>query len=217
MPHCDARAAGAEKVPTAIVDLDYLDTSGEVGDKTQQHQKLVQSFTAALAQELEASGRYRIVPIVCGKAACTSHDDPTVLKNAAQQEGVKLVVIGGFHKMSTLVQWTKIQILDETKDRVVFDRLVTFRNDTDEAWARAEKFIAGEILSADIASLQAEGSPKTKLAVFDFELLDFSGGAGLVPESKEDRQDLQEATDDVRHLLAQSDRYTPVDVSNVTD
>ncbi|HEY1735896.1 MAG TPA: DUF2380 domain-containing protein, partial [Methylovirgula sp.] len=120
-------------------------------------------------------------------------------------------------KMSTLVQWTKIQILDETKDRVVFDRLVTFRNDTDEAWARAEKFIAGEILSANIASVPAEGSPKTKLAVFDFELLDFSGGAGLVPESKEDRQDLQDATDDVRHLLAQSGRYTPVDVSNVTD
>jgi hypothetical protein len=213
-----SRAADTtEKVPTAVVDLDYLDTSGEVRDEAQTHQRLVQGFTAALTQDLAASGRYRIVPLLCGKAPCTSHDDPADLKKAAQKAGVRLIVLGGFHKMSTLVQWAKIQIVDEETDHVVFDRLVTFRNDSDEAWTRAEKFVSGEMLSAAIAGVPIAPQPKIKLAVFDFELLDFSGGAGLVPESAEDRRDLQQATDDVRQLFAQSGRYTLVDVSGVTD
>ena len=115
-------ADAVQKIPTAVVDLDYLDTSGEVRDEAQTHQHLVQSFTAALTRDLEASGRYRILPIVCGKAPCTSHNDPDELKKAAQQVGVRLIVLGGFHKMSTLVQWAKIQIVDEEMDHVVFDR-----------------------------------------------------------------------------------------------
>ncbi len=213
-----ARAAdAAQKIPTAVVDLDYLDTSGEVRDEAQTHEKLVQGFTAALTHDLAASGRYRIVPITCGKAPCTSHDDPADLKKAAQQAGVRLIVLGGFHKMSTLVQWAKIQIVDEETDHVVFDRLVTFRNDSEEAWARAEKFVSGEMLSATIMAAPPDLKPKIKIAVFDFELLDFSGGAGLVPESDEDRKDLQQATEDVRHLLVQSGRYTLVDISGVSD
>ncbi len=53
-----------------------------------------------------------------------------------------------------------------------------------------------------------------KIAVFDFELEDFSGGASIIPESVEDTKDLQLATDAARRLIAESGRYTLVDVSS---
>ena len=54
--------------------------------------------------------------------------------------------------MSTLVQWAKIQIADEEQGRIVFDRLVDFRGDTDEAWQKAESFIARDVLQSAPAS-----------------------------------------------------------------
>jgi hypothetical protein len=55
------------------------------------------------------------------------------------------LLIGGVHKMSTLVQWAKIEAIDTKTERVMFDKLFTFRGDTDDAWRRAEAFIANEI------------------------------------------------------------------------
>ena len=40
-----------------------------------------------------------------------------------------------------------------------------------------------------------------KLAVFDFELEDFSGAAGIIPESGEDLEQLRRATETARWLL----------------
>jgi hypothetical protein len=116
--------------------------------------------------------------------------------------------------MSTLVQWAKIQIADEEQGRVVFDRLLTFRGDTDEAWQKAESFIARDVLhSAPTFGKQNDAIAPAKLAVFDFELEDFSGGAGINPESAEDREQLRLATETARRLLIDSGRYSLVDVS----
>ena len=101
-----------------------------------------------MRRDLVAGGRFRIVPVACGPEPCTSRASPAELQKAARAAGVKLVLIGGVHKMSTLVEWAKIQIVDEDQDRIVFDRLVTFRGDTDEAWRKAESFIARDILQS---------------------------------------------------------------------
>jgi hypothetical protein len=50
--------------------------------------------------------------------------------------------------MSTLIQWAKIQIADEEQGQVVFDRLVTFRGDTDETWQKAESFVVRDVLQS---------------------------------------------------------------------
>jgi hypothetical protein len=116
--------------------------------------------------------------------------------------------------MSSLVQWAKIQIADEEQGQVVFDRLLTFRGDTDEAWQRAESFLARDVLqSAPTFGKQGNAIAPAKLAVFDFELEDFSGGAGIIPESDEDREQLRLATETARQLLIDSGRYSLVDVS----
>ena len=55
-------------------------------------------------------------------------------------------------------------------------------------------------------------SPTPKLAVFDFELLDVSGGALMIPESAEDLEQLRLATEEARRLISQSGRYAIVDI-----
>jgi len=52
--------------------------------------------------------------------------------------------------MSSLIEWAKIQIADEDEGRVVFDRLLSFRGDNDEAWRRAESFAARQVLEAPL-------------------------------------------------------------------
>jgi Protein of unknown function (DUF2380) len=199
----------------AILNLDYVDTSGEPTDQTAAHQRRAAAFISDLRRDLAASGQYRIVPIVCGAEPCTSRTNPVELQKAARAAGVKLVLTGGVHKMSSLVEWAKIQIADEEAGQVAFDRLVTFRGDTDEAWGRAESFVGRDILdSSPGLDKRAGASAPVKLAVFEFELEDFSGGASIIPESREDVEQLRLATETARQLIAKSGRYSLVDVSS---
>jgi hypothetical protein len=102
----ESGAPAAQSVGLAIIDFEYVDTSGEPVDQTAIHQRRLQAFMA------------------------------------------KILVIGGIHKKSTLVQWAKVTAIDVAADRVVADRLFTFRGDSDEAWERAEVFVSREIRTA---------------------------------------------------------------------
>ena len=128
-----ADVAATQPVALAVLNLDYVDTSGEPTDQTAAHQRRAADFVSALQRDLAANGQYRIVPMSCGSASCAAAMNPSELQKAARAAGAKLVLLGGVHKMSTLVQWANIQIADEEQGQVVFDRLLTFRGDTDEA------------------------------------------------------------------------------------
>jgi Protein of unknown function (DUF2380) len=210
----EADVAPKQPVAMAVLNLEYLDTSGEPADQTAAHQRRAADFVSALERDLAATGQYRIVPISCGAAPCDSATNPAEVEKAARAAGAKLVLIGGVHKMSTLVQWAKIEIADEEQGRIVFDRLVTFRGDTDEAWQKAESFVARDVLRSERMVGEGADAAPVKLAVFDFELEDFSGGAGIIPESADDRKQLIRATEAVRRLLTESGRYSLVDVSH---
>jgi hypothetical protein len=143
-----ARAAGPEPIPIAVLDLDYDDRSGEVRDQRQEHAARLKRFAETLRHDLAASGRYRIIYPVCDPAPCTaSGDDPAALIADARKAGARLMMFGGVHKMSTLVEWAKLRVMDVQTEQVVFDRLFTFRGDDDEAWNRAAAFSAGEFLA----------------------------------------------------------------------
>jgi Fe-S cluster biogenesis protein NfuA len=60
-------------------------------------------------------------------------------------------------------------------------------------------------------------SPPLKLAVFNFELEDFSAGASLPAGNSNDAEQLKRVTDEARQLLAQSGRYTLVDISSADE
>jgi len=204
-----------QPVALAVLPLDYVDTSGEPTDQTAAHRRRAADFVSALKHDLSANGQYRIVSMSCGSTPCDPSMSPSELQKAARAAGAKLVLIGGVHKMSTLIQWAKIEIADEDRGRIVFDRLLTFRGDTDEAWRQAESFVDRDILDSSPGLDKKSGAAApVKVAVFDFELKDFSGGAGVIPESDQDREQLRLATETVRRLLTESGRYSLVDVSH---
>ncbi|MGH6822492.1 MAG: DUF3280 domain-containing protein [Methylocella sp.] len=83
--------------------------------------------------------------------------------------------------------------------------------------SRAALFFTGALLfcaallPAFVTS--ANTPPPVKLAIFDFELEDFSAGGQLIGESPADTAHLKLATVEARRLIVQSGRYSLVDVS----
>lgn len=147
--HADSGASVNPGLALAVVDFAYVDTSGEPTDQAALHRERLQAFMTALRQDLLADRQFHLVAVSCGPAPCTVDGRaPADLIRAASAAGAKILVIGGIHKMSTLVQWAKVQVIDIVANRVVFDRLYTFRGDGDEAWKRAEAFVSREIREA---------------------------------------------------------------------
>jgi hypothetical protein len=143
-------AVSAEAISIAIVEFDYVDSSGEARDQSAEHRAQLKEFMASLRADLERSGRYHVVMPDCRPEPCSLQEsDPAELLAASRRSGAKLLLFGGIHKMSTLVQWSKGQMIDLDTELVVFDRLLTFRGDDEPAWRRAEHFLAREILARE--------------------------------------------------------------------
>src|SRR3984893_10784487 len=102
-----ADVAATQPVALAVLNLDYVDTSGEPTDQTAAHQRRAADFVSALQRDLAAHGQYRIVPMSCGFESRAPAMTASELQKAARAAGAKLVLLGGVHKMSTLVQWAK--------------------------------------------------------------------------------------------------------------
>ncbi|MDE2578168.1 MAG: DUF2380 domain-containing protein [Hyphomicrobiales bacterium] len=201
--------AHAAPIKIAVADFDYVDTSGEPNNQTDKHTALMTMFMRATRDGLTASGRFDTVALTCPKTPCTAASTPPQeLLDAAKASGAQLLVYGGVHKMSTLVQSGKMQAIDLKQDRLVIDRLLTFRGDNEESFRRAAAFIVGEVVAFDRA-------PIRKIAVFDFELEDFSAGGPIGGQSAVETERLKAATQQTRDLLSQSGLFivTPVDQS----
>jgi hypothetical protein len=139
--------AQSEPPVVAVAEIQYSDTSGEVIDQSADHFRRLREFEASLRTDLAASGRVRNVALDCPPNACSVGDiDAEELVSKAQAAGAAYLLISSFHKVSTLVQWAKFDIVDVKTRSVVFNRLVTFRGDNDTAWRHAESFIVREIL-----------------------------------------------------------------------
>jgi hypothetical protein len=141
-------AQAAEPITVGIAEIDYQDSSGEPQDQRAAHAGRARRFAEALRKDLEASGRYKVVALDCGKDPCSvALQVPEDLVAAAKQAGARLLIYGGVHKMSTLVQNMRAAAVDVEADKLVFERLITFRGDDDPAWERAERFLARALLS----------------------------------------------------------------------
>ena len=139
--------AQATTLVLAVAEIHYVDTSGEVIDQSADHRRRLREFEAALRSDLAASGKIRNAALDCPPNACSVGDiDADQLLDKAQAAGAGYLLISSFHKVSTLVQWAKFDIVDVKTRNVVFNRLVTFRGDNDKAWRHAESFIVRQIL-----------------------------------------------------------------------
>jgi hypothetical protein len=143
------RQARAQSEPPvlAVAEIQYIDTSGEVIDQSADHFRRLREFEASLRTDLAASGKVKDATLDCPPNACSVGDiDLGQLLDKAQAASAAYLLISSFHKLSTLVQWAKFDIIDVKTRNVVFNRLVTFRGDNDKAWRHAESFIVREIL-----------------------------------------------------------------------
>lgn len=137
----DTKITGAA---IAIVDFNYVDTSGEVRDQRAEHEVRMSVFMNALKDDLAARGKLHVVVPACGPGSCSRSSGNELLK-AAQAAGADFLLVGGIHKVSTLVQWAKVEVIDLRSGQIVLDKLFTFRGDTDQAWRHAEEFISREL------------------------------------------------------------------------
>jgi uncharacterized protein DUF2380 len=207
-PVRSAQPSGA--VPAVMVaDFSYVDTSGEPVDQSAAHQRRLQAFMVALRSELAADRRLRLVDPSCAPACVADASATDALRHVATEAGAQIVVIGGIQKTSTLVQWARTAAVDVATNRVVFEKMYTFRGDDDEAWRRAEIFVSREL--RDVVAAQPAPAA-ARLALLPFALEDTSAGAGAVGETESDVKGLRDATEAVRQLLNQSGRYRLVEV-----
>jgi Protein of unknown function (DUF2380) len=131
-------------VPIAVADFDYVDTSGEVRDQRAEHESRLQAFMRAIRDDLAGSGQYRIVPLVCWQAACPTGGSTQLMKDA-RSSGATVLLYGGIHKESTLIQWMKVEAVEVDNGKPLFNRLITFRGDTDDSWRRSEQFLIKQL------------------------------------------------------------------------
>jgi hypothetical protein len=133
----------------AVADFDYIDTSGEVKDQRAEHQARMTQFAELLRENLGAQGAFHVLPLACAEPPCTPINmQPDKFVAASRRSGARFVVYGGIHKISTLVQWGDVQLLDLEADKVLFRQNVTFRGDTDEAFRRAAAFVGESVRDA---------------------------------------------------------------------
>ena len=139
------RALAAEQGVTlvAVADFDYSDTSGEVKDQRAEHAARIKAFSGLLRDRLAGDGGYKVLNLDCGKATCSAGSmDTDDLVAAARNAGAQLLIYGGIQKMSTLIAWGTVQVVDVRQKQLLLNRLFSFRGDTDEAFGRAAKFIS---------------------------------------------------------------------------
>jgi hypothetical protein len=145
--------AAAEKV--AVADFDYVDTSGEVRDQSAAHAARLKELRQTLAAALDHTGRFEAVGVTCAAPPCSADNlDAGSLTDAAKKAGAALMVFGGVHKISTLITFGRIAVVDLATSRSVLNRDITFRGDDEDAWKHADAYIAAMVvaaLSADTA------------------------------------------------------------------
>jgi hypothetical protein len=71
--------------------------------------------------------------------------------------------------------------------------------------------------SAVAGAAEAVAPSPVKIAVFPFELVDFSAAAAYVPADDIDREQLRLSTEEARRLIAESGRYQLVDTGTANE
>jgi hypothetical protein len=202
----------------AVLQFEIEDTSGE---GTPAHRAdMLKAITRFVAEEITAAGLYDVVPQPEVDEASRTAAARTYLRNCngceldiARQTGAGRVMIGWIGKTSTLVGALHIQIKDTATGGFVYNRTFDFRGDNETAWRRAVKYMTGTLRKQAGIGGNAPAAGRPRLAVFDFELDDFTAGGPIAGESPAETARLKLVTGRVRQLLGETARYQLVDTS----
>lgn len=141
-----AQAAAAAPVPIAFAGFGFSDSSGEAQDQHAVHAARLRRLQEDVAAGLAKSGKFRVIALSCKTEDCGATDTEAAdLAAEAKSAGADLLLIGGIHKMSSLIMWMKVDAVDVKSGKTVLDKLITFRGDNDEAWTRAGEFLLRQL------------------------------------------------------------------------
>jgi hypothetical protein len=149
LPLLAARQVEAAPVKVAVADFDFVDTSGEVKDQTAAHAARLAGLRDALAAAVNRTGRFTATSITCDTPPCSADNlDAGSLIDAGKRSGATLMVFGGVHKISTLITFGRIEVVDLASGRSLLNRDITFRGDDEGAWTHADSYIADMVVQA---------------------------------------------------------------------
>ncbi len=127
----------------AVAEFAFRDTSGELRDQRSEHAERLDVFADTLREALAESAE--VVALDC-PGACNAVDPGLpALAEAAASSGADLLLVGEFHKVSTLIGWIRLAVLDLEAEATLCERMLSYRGDTDEAWQRAADFAVRDV------------------------------------------------------------------------
>lgn len=146
-PPSAAFSQTAQSPKLAVASFSFEDTSGEPGAVPTQHDVMLKDFQSIVSKTLSEKLKFEVTALPCAPDKCTL-EDPGVeaLADMAKKADARYLVAGGLHKMSTLVGWAKVVVVDLSPNGKVCDRLLSYRGDNQDAWERAAKFAATNLI-----------------------------------------------------------------------
>lgn len=135
---------GAAAETIALFPVKFLDTSKESRDQNDEHERRLALISKVVAEGLAQASQVEQLDAETVAAACTPEKVPCLIELAKTRKA-DVAVFLVIHKSSTLIMQQFVQVVDLKAEKVIYDRNVSFRGDSDQSWEKAGGFLAREI------------------------------------------------------------------------
>jgi hypothetical protein len=146
------QSAAAEPPSLLVLNLELVDSSGEVTDQQEDHERRLDAVREILASELAARDVYAVVDPSEIQAEVDATRERQYLHACngceirfAREVDANRVLTGHVRKVSSLIMALWIDIKDAGTGRPILRKVLDFRGDTDQAWQRAALYLAREL------------------------------------------------------------------------
>jgi hypothetical protein len=142
-----ARAEAPRPIRLAVFDLELDDftAGGPIAGESPEETARLRRMTALLRQLLAQSGLFEIVDV-----SASTHEGVKTHwlrkcngceADAARELGAEMAFVGFFRKVSVMEQCLELRIRDANSGELRHISQTDLRNETDESWSRALKFL----------------------------------------------------------------------------
>jgi hypothetical protein len=135
-----------------VLNLELVDSSGEVADQREDHERRLAAVREILAGELAARKVYEVVDPASIQAEIDATRERQYLHACngceirfAREVDADRVLTGHVRKVSSLIMALWVDIKDADSGRPVLREVLDFRGDTDQAWQRAALYLVGQL------------------------------------------------------------------------
>jgi Protein of unknown function (DUF2380) len=135
-----------------VLNLELVDSSGEVTDQREDHDRRLEAVRQTLTRELAAREVYDVVDPTEIQAEIDATRGRQYLHacngcevRLARAAGADRVLTGHVRKVSTLIMALWVDIRDADSGRPIVRKVLDFRGDNDRAWQRAALYLVGQL------------------------------------------------------------------------